>query len=151
MYVLTDLDQLAELVDRIGERAEPYLRWSQGPAVDLAGRRVDEQSSRDALTGVTLPGLSANSLRVEPWWGDRSTRLWVARRLYDYCHLRHAREPGASPWVFTGEQCGRGPDNEPLAVCHQPIAWVSEQALREAEIAIEEQSSDEWGPLHRAN
>ncbi|MEV4756988.1 DUF6098 family protein [Micromonospora sp. NPDC049559] len=151
MGVLADLDQLAALLEQAGQDEELYVRWSRGPAADLAGARGNEQSSRDALTGVTLPGLSANPLRVEPWWGRRSLRLWVARRLYDYCHLRDLRGPEASPWVFVGEQCGRGPDNEPLVICHRPIAWVSEKALREADLAIRGQHSDEWGPLHRSD
>ncbi|RKR91846.1 hypothetical protein BDK92_6270 [Micromonospora pisi] len=151
MDVIEDLEQLAARVRGAGEDQELYVRWSRGPMADLAAGRRKEQSSRDALTGVTLPGLSANPLRVEPWWGNRSVRLWVARRLYDYRHLRDLRRPGASPWVFVGEQCGRGPDNEPLVICHQPIAWVSEKALQEADVAIREQHSDEWGPLHRSN
>jgi hypothetical protein len=152
MDVLEDLAQLAALMERDGQRGENlYLRWSLGPAVDLSAGERGEQSSRDALTGVMLPGLSANPLRVEPWWGDRSIRLWVARRLYDYCHLRERRGPAASPWVFVGEQCGRGPDNEPLVICQRPVAWVHGKALAEADAVIREQHSDEWGPLHRAN
>jgi hypothetical protein len=88
---------------------------------------------------------------VEDWWGERSARLWVARRLYDYCHLRQLRGPDVRPWVLVGDQCGRGPDNEPLVICQRPIAWVSERALHQADEAVEEQSSEEWGPLHRAD
>jgi hypothetical protein len=36
-------------------------------------------------------------------------------------------------------------------ICHRPIAWVSEEALRQCEKAIQDQESDEWGPLHRAD
>jgi hypothetical protein len=144
------LDELAALVESTPPERELYVRWSRGPDADLANGQ-DEQSSRDSLTGVTLPGLSANPLRVEPWWGDRSRRLWVARRLYDYRHLRDLRGAGVRPWVLVGVECGRGPDNEPLVICHEPIAWVSERALRECEEAIEEQHSQEWGPLNRAD
>jgi hypothetical protein len=150
MPTIDDLDELASLLERAGRDEELYVRWSRGPHVDLTAGNKPEQSSRDSLTGITLPGLSANPLRVEPWWGDRSTRLWVARRLYDYSHLRHLRGAGVRPWVLAGEQCGRGPDNEPLVICHRPIAWVCEEALRQCEKAVREQGSDEWGPLNRA-
>jgi len=138
-----DLDELAALLERAGPDDELYLRWSKGPGAD------GDQASRDALTGITLPGLSANPLRVEPWWGDRSLRLWVARRLYDYRHLRDRHGPGVRPWVFVGEECGRGPDNEPLVTCRRPVAWVSEDALAECEKVVDEQRSDAWGPLDR--
>ncbi|NJC69145.1 hypothetical protein HC031_05345 [Planosporangium thailandense] len=154
MPTVDDLDELADLLERTHRDDELYLRWSRGPQVDLAtddDKGDPEQSSRDSLTGIKLPGLSANPLSVEPWWGDRSIRLWVARRLYDYSHLRHLRGPGVRPWVLIGEQCGRGPDNEPLVICHRPVAWVSDRALRECEQAVQEQGSDEWGPLNRAD
>lgn len=149
--VVEDLDQLVVLLRGSGPGEELYVRWSVGPDADLAGGHGAEQSSKDALTGIDLPGLSANPLAVESWWGDRPLRLWVARRLYDYCHLRQLRGPGVRPWVLVGEQCGRGPDNEPLVQCRRPVAWVSERALREAEQAVQEQASAEWGPLHRAD
>jgi hypothetical protein len=149
MYVLDDLEQLATLLRRCEPDQELYVRWSRGPDADLTGGPRGGQTSRDALTGVVLPGLSANPLRVEPWWGDRSLRLWVARRLYDYCHIRNVRDHEASPWVFIGEQCGRGPDNEPLVICHRPLAWVSEAAIHQANLVVREQGSAEWGPLNR--
>ncbi len=141
--VIDDLAALADLVEREDRGAELYVRWSRGPDVDA------EQCSRDALTGVPLPGLSANPLRVEPWWGDRSVRLWVARRLYDYRHLRDLHGPGVRPWVLVGQPCGRGPDNEPLVRCRRPVAWISDAALGECEKAVEGQGSAEWGPLDR--
>lgn len=150
MRTVQNLDELAALVEKADSGEQLYVRWSKGPREDLAGRSENEQSSRDGLTGITLPGLSANSLRVEPWWGDRPVRLWVARRLYDYRHVRKQRGPGVRPWVLAGEERGRGPDNEPLVVCHRAIAWISETALRECEQAVAEQGgSDRWGSLDR--
>ena len=147
-----DLDELADLVERARGHEHLYVRWSQGPDADLsADTGGGEQSSRDSLTGVTLAGLSANPLDVEPWWENRSVRLWVARRLYDYRHLRDLRGPGVRPWVLAGDECGRGPDNEPLVLCRRPIAWVSERALRQCEQAVEAQHAPEWGPLHRVD
>jgi hypothetical protein len=150
MPYIEDLDGLVRLLVRTDPAEELYVRWSTGPDTDLRddGHR---QSSRDGLTGVPMPGLSANPLRVEPWWGDRPLRLWVARRLYDYRHLADLHGPGVRPWVLVGEQRGRGPDNEPLVICRRPVAWVSDEALRESRKAVETQGSAEWGPLHRAD
>jgi hypothetical protein len=145
-----NLGELAALVEEAGSGEQLYVRWSKGPEEDLAGGAGNKQSSRDGLTGITLPGLSANSLRVEPWWGDRPVRLWVARRLYDYRHVRARRGPGVRPWVLAGDERGRGPDNEPLVICHRVIAWISDTALQECERAVAEQGgSDRWGSLDR--
>ncbi len=139
---ITRLDELADLVQSAAD--DIYVRWSEGPDVDA------EQSSRDALTGVPLPGLSANSLAVEPWWGDRSVRLWVARRLHDYRHLRDVRGPSVRAWVLSGDLRGRGPDNEPLVVCRRPIAWVADSALEEcAELIARQAPAEDWGTLDR--
>ncbi len=142
------LAELAELVDRHGSGDDLYIRWSQGPQVDLDGTG-DVQTSRDALTGVALPGLSASPLAVEPWWDDRSTRVWVARRLYDYRHLRELRGPGVRPWVLVGSETGRGPDNEPLVSCREPVAWIAEEALAECERTVLGLGPHDWGPLNR--
>jgi hypothetical protein len=139
---LQALDELVELV-----QANPddlYVRWSAGPDVDLCAG-----VSRDSLTGIELPGLSANSLAVEPWWDRRPLRLWVARRLYDYRHLRELRGPGTRPWVMHADVQGRGPDNEPLVRCREPVAWISDQALAEAEALVDAEGCAEWGPLDR--
>lgn len=148
MPTVEDVDALAALLDRPTPSGTAlYVRWSRGPAVDGVGN--GGQASRDALTGVELPGLSANPLAPEPWWGDRSRRLWVARKLYDYEHMRRLRGPGVRPWVLAGEERGRGPDNEPLVLCREPVAWVSETALRQCRQVVDHQDSPEWGPLRR--
>jgi hypothetical protein len=144
--VLHDLDELAKLFEAQGGK-RLYVRWSRGPETDLdAG---GEQSSRDGLTGIPLPGLSANPLRREPWWKDRPVRLWLARRLYDYQHLRELRGPGVRPWVLRGRQVARGPDNEPLVLCERPLAWIAGAVLHEARKLVDEQDSPEWGPMDR--
>ncbi len=140
---LPTIKSLDELADLACDRADLYIRWSLGPETDDGG------TSRDELTGVELPGLCANPLAVEDWWEDRPMRTWVARRLYDYRHLRDLRGPDVRPWVLIGTQCGRGPDNEPLVRCEQPVAWISETALRESQEMVESQGSAEWGPLDR--
>jgi hypothetical protein len=136
---LQTLDELTVLVER---HASLYIRWSRGPEADAAG------VSKDALTGVRLPGLSANPLAVEDWWAPRPLRVWVARRLYDYSHLKHEKGPGVRPWVLEGDERGRGPDNEPLVTCRRPVAWVAQEVMDEAERLVTEQRGD-WGPLQR--
>ncbi|WP_327188431.1 DUF6098 family protein [Streptomyces xinghaiensis] len=140
--VLTSLHRLADLVERV----DPvFVRWSSGPRTDLRGHGG---VSRDSLTGVPLAGLSANPLRVEAWWGDRPTLLWVARRLYDYSHLREAAGPRVRPWVLTGEEAGRGPDNEPLVARVRPVAWIAAEVIAEARAEVARQRGP-WGPLRR--
>ena len=140
LAVLASLDELAALVERDDHL---YVRWSRDPDADL---RTTE--SVDTLTGVRLPGLSANPLDVEAWWASRPIRLWVARRLYDYCHLRHEKGPGVCPWVLQGKEAGRGPDNEPLVCDARPIAWIDNQVIVEAEEEVGRQRGP-WGPMRR--
>jgi hypothetical protein len=136
---LRTIDELARVLD---DRQDLYVRWSRGPAYDV------QTTSTDELTGVPLPGLSANPLAVEAWWAGRSVQLWVARRLYDYRHLREIRGPGVRPWVLEGQEVARGPDNEPLVRCHEAVAWLDEEVVREAIRLVDEQPQ-EWGPLRR--
>ncbi len=136
--VVTTMRELVDLVRRHGERL--YVRWSRGPDVDSGSQ------SQDDLTGVNLPGLSASALAVEDWWEGRPLDTWVARRLYDYRHLRERR--GARPWLFLGTEVGRGPDNEPLVRCEQPMAWIAEGVVASSERLIDEQAGD-WGTLDR--
>jgi hypothetical protein len=146
MPTVRDLDELTALVEESPTQDQLYVRWSRGPDFDLTPA---DKASRDSLTGVRLPGLSANSLAVEKWWGDRSRRLWIGRRLYDYCHLRDLRGPGVRPWLLLGDMCGRGPDNEPLVRVLRPLAWISDLALKQAQEVVEAQQSTGWGPLDR--
>jgi hypothetical protein len=139
MPTMATLDELTELAAR---HPAMFVRWSRGPGADAAGE------SSDDLTGEALPGLSANPLAVEPWWGDRPLRLWIARRLYDYSHLRHEKGPGVRPWALEGRELARGPDNEPLVDCARPIAWIGDRVIAEAERTVDEQNAS-WGPLRR--
>ncbi|MFJ6388384.1 DUF6098 family protein [Streptomyces sp. NPDC091972] len=140
LSVVRTLAKLAGLAER-HERL--YVRWSRGPEVDLA--RV---SSTDELTGLSLPGLSANPLSVEDWWRGRPVQLWVARRLFDYSHLPHEKGPGVRPWVLQGRERGRGPDNEPLVADVRPMCWIDPQVIDEARTAVE-RLENPWGPLRR--
>lgn len=136
---LPTVGTLAGLARLVESRPDLYLRWSTGPDDDQG------ETSRDSLTGVPLPGLSASSLAVEPWWGGRSLDVWVARRLFDYAHRRDGEQ---RPWVLTGRECGRGPDNEPLVIDVQPVCWVHAQVIDEARSVIANLDED-WGPLDR--
>jgi hypothetical protein len=138
------LDEIVRLVEDDGD--DLYVRWSRGPTTDLED---GTGTSRDALTGIELPGMSANSLSVEEWWDERPLDLWVARRLYDYQHLRDLRGPGVRAWLLHGRECSRGPDNEPLVRDVAPVAYVDDSALRECVRLVEDQQSPEWGPLDR--
>ncbi|MEW2403799.1 DUF6098 family protein [Streptomyces sp. NPDC046862] len=131
--VVRTLGEVAALVESIPLESIPrlYVRWSHGPEAD---RRAGE--SRDGLTGVRMPGLSANPLEVEPWWEDRPVELWVARRLYDYSHLPRDKGPGVRPWILTGHATERGPDNEPLVHDVEPVGWIDERVVEEAESAV---------------
>ncbi|WP_432138084.1 DUF6098 family protein [Streptomyces sp. bgisy154] len=136
---------LGELTRLVGRRQGLYVRWSRGPEADLAGT-----SSTDDLTGVAMPGLSANPLDVEEWWRHRPLDLWVARRLYDYAHLPHDKGPGVRPWVLAGRETGRGPDNEPLVTDVRPLCWIDRRVIEEARAEVARQESA-LGPLRRGS
>ncbi|AEY87391.1 DUF6098 family protein [Streptomyces olivaceoviridis] len=138
--VMSTLAEVARLVER---HQGLYVRWSKGPGTDL-----DSVSSIDELTGVPMPGLSANPLDVENWWEDRSVELWVARRLYDYAHLPHDKGPGVRPWVLRGRETGRGPDNEPLVADVEPLCWIADEVIDAARDEVARQER-EWGTLRR--
>ncbi|MEV4947369.1 DUF6098 family protein [Streptomyces sp. NPDC053755] len=140
---LTTLASLEDLCRLVADRHDLYVRWSRGPEPDLASL-----FSTDDLTGVRLPGLSASALGVEEWWGRRPAHVWIARRLYDYCHLPRVKAPDTRPWVLRGREVGRGPDNEPLVADVQPLAWIGDGAIAEAVDIIEHQPG-RWGPLDR--
>jgi hypothetical protein len=138
------LGELAELLAAWSDECGLYVRWSPD-----AGRDMDREGSKDELTDVPLPGLSANSLLVEPWWGERALEVWVARRLYDYRHLVELRGPGTRPWVLSGTEVGRGPDNEPLVQQCRLVAEIDERVIDEAVEVIESMPA-EWGSLRRS-
>src|SRR3954453_21557401 len=90
---LNSLDEVVDFATSWSD-GDLFVRWT----ADI-DRDLDTQTSRDELTGVELPGLSANGLTREPWWQDRAMSTWVARRLYDYRHLgERARE--TAPWLL---------------------------------------------------
>ncbi|MFJ3202873.1 DUF6098 family protein [Streptomyces sp. NPDC086989] len=140
MPVIGTLD---ELTDFIAHRKRLYVRWSLGPDVDLPAL-----ASRDDLTGIALPGLSASPLDVEPWWSERPLRLWAARRLYDYAHLPQVKGHRVRPWLLRAREIGRGPDNEPLVTGIEPLGWIDRAVIDEAVEEIRRQRG-RWGTLDR--
>ncbi|MFF8031523.1 MULTISPECIES: DUF6098 family protein [unclassified Streptomyces] len=137
---LASLDEVADLVTR---RRGLYVRWSRGPQCDLP-----TVTSTDDLTGMKLPGLSATPLDIEDWWGQRSAHVWVARRLYDYCHLPRVKDSRTRPWILHGRETARGPDNEPLVTDVEPIGWVARHVIDEA-CRIVVTLPGRWGPMDR--
>src|SRR3954447_23207695 len=127
MPTMRSIETLEELVALAAHQDDLFVRWSADPAADQT-----RGSSVDELTGVELPGLSANPLRVGSWWQARPLDVWVARRLYDYQHLRERRGHETRPWVLSGDIVGRGPDNEPLVHCHKAVAWLADSVTDSA-------------------
>lgn len=138
--VLRSLRELGRLVERVPHL---FVRWSHGPEADQKAAR-----STDDLTGVPMPGLSANPLDLEDWWDGRSIELWVARRLHDYSHLPREKGEGVRPWVLRGRVAARGPDNEPLVRDVEPVGWIDEAVITEAGAAVAEQERS-WGSMRR--
>jgi hypothetical protein len=102
MHEVTSLDEFVALVED-SEGGHPlYVRWTRDLDADLAA-----ETSRDELTGIELPGLSANGLSVEPWWGERPLHMWLARKLFDYRHLPRRRGADTRAWVVTGHEAAR--------------------------------------------
>ena len=134
---------LDDLVSLVSGREDLYVRWSADPAKDQT-----RGTSVDQLTGVELPGLSANPLRPERWWTDRPLNIWVARRLYDYRHLQDQPGKDVRAWILAGDVVGRGPDNEPLLRCKEVVAWLDNEVIRTAAQLIEAEV-EHWGSLNR--
>ena len=143
MRRLGSLDELVALVEELADRDNLFIRWSRDIDADLG-----DEVSRDELSGVELPGLSANGLAVEPWWGRRPLRVWLARKLYDYRHMPRVHGEGTRPWLVCGVASGRGPDNEPLITRCRVVAEVLGAVIEQAARVVDELPGD-WGTLNR--
>ncbi|GAB3434732.1 DUF6098 family protein [Flindersiella endophytica] len=121
---LAAVASLQELSVLVAETPGLFVRYSKGPDHDL------ERTSVDYESGLELPGLSVNRLDAEAWW-TRSIRDWLARQLCQYLHLsdRGADHHG---WILRGRVVGRGPDDEPLVVDVEPVAYLHDDLLEEA-------------------
>jgi hypothetical protein len=128
--VLHSLEQVTDLLARCGP---VFVRWSDGPGTDLP-----EQSTVDGLSGLAMPGLSATPLEPEPWWQDRPTTLWVARKVHAYSPRRRQPSSSSRGWLLTGRVVARGPDHEPLVADCTPLAWLDEAVLKQAAATVEQ-------------
>jgi hypothetical protein len=126
MPVLTSLEQVRALV--MGESRPVYVRYSRGPEADGNGGSLDDES------GLELPGLSVNPVNPEEWW-TRPVEDWIARQLCQYAHLSGGSggAEGRRPWLLTGRVVGAGPDCEPLIADPEPLAWVDDAVVDEAD------------------
>lgn len=122
---LRHIRRLAELAALVHACPGLHVRYSAGPDEDA------RHNSRDAESGLELPGLSVNPLDAEAWWA-RPLEDWLARQLSQYRHLG-TRDPKRIAWILRGEICGRGPDCEPLLRDAEPIAVLDAELLQEAE------------------
>jgi hypothetical protein len=127
---MLEIDQLQDLVDLVRSRPDLYVRFSDGPDADA------HEASVDYETGLHLPGLSANRLNPPDWW-TRPLVDWLARQVCQYAHLAERSESHRG-WVLTGRQTGRGPDDEPLLADVEPLAWLTDRLLSEAEARYHE-------------
>jgi hypothetical protein len=124
MRTVPSLERLEDLVAWARSDRPLFVRYSKGPADDLGAKSVDYES------GLELPGLSVNPLQPEPWWA-RPLEQWIARQLCAYAHLGEGSEK--LPWILTGEIVGRGPDNEPLIGPFEPLGYLSDALVAEAQ------------------
>jgi hypothetical protein len=133
-----EITSLAELERLVTDNSGVHVRFSEGPDADRDRGSIDTESS------LELPGLSVNPLELESWW-TRPRRDWLARQLCQYRHLSE-KNPKRRAWLLRGDTVARGPDNEPLVADVQPIAYLSEEVLDEAERHYREHFDAGRGP-----
>ncbi|HYZ93595.1 MAG TPA: DUF6098 family protein [Actinomycetota bacterium] len=126
---LPTLSSLDELARYVLQEPDICLRYSAGPLEDRERPSVDYES------GLLLPGLSAVSLRPEPWW-TRDRRDWIARQVNHYIHLTDGADDRRA-WLLIGRIAGYGPDREPLLWPWSPVAWLDNGVLEEARSVYE--------------
>ena len=124
--MLASLEDLCDLV-----APDAYVRFSKGPQADAGS------GSRDYESGLELPGLSVNPLEPEPWW-TRPVEEWLARQICNYVHLQEESDDERRAWVLTGTLVARGPDNEPLITEYRPVAWLSDELIKQAKRLYED-------------
>ncbi|NYI91930.1 hypothetical protein HNR02_005305 [Amycolatopsis endophytica] len=119
---LPTLRSLADLAQLLIPGAVVYVRYSPGPESDVGHPSTDHES------GLRMPGVSVNPLNPPGWW-SLPVEDWLARRI---CQYLHQQREGARPWVLGGTEVDFGPDNEPLLVDVEPIAWIADELVTEA-------------------
>ncbi len=124
---------LAELVETVKTSEVPlFIRYSYGPDVDR-----EMGCSTNHATNRVECGLSVNNLIAFPGlYGDDMDdprfAEWVARLACEYSYLMMGEE--SFPWLLTGEEIGRGADNEPLLdpETWEEVAYVALSVVDEA-------------------
>jgi hypothetical protein len=101
-----------------------HVRYSAGPEAD------SKAASKDYESGLELPGLATLALEPPAWW-TRPVADWLARQICKYGHLAE-QDSERYPWLLTGREVGRGPDNEPLLADPWPLARLDAGVLDEA-------------------
>ncbi|WP_308252708.1 MULTISPECIES: DUF6098 family protein [Rhodococcus erythropolis group] len=94
------VDSFEDLVAYVETHPDLYLRYSHGPARDMAAG-----ASCDYEADVLLPGLSVTTISPEPWW-PRPAADWVARRIRKYAEL--GEEEDRHAWSLSGTVVGSG-------------------------------------------
>ena len=109
---IKSLDEIRNVDGRV------YVRWSKSIALDnKRGYSLRSGTSRET-------GLSACEIGKD--WNDRRILRQLAE--YEFC--------GGSCWIVTGDEIGRGGDNEPLLTNVEVIGKVNGKMLKDAKIAL---------------
>lgn len=119
--IATLADLFALVDDHVARGEQIYIRYSDGPDSDRT-----YGASRNHATGQMEPGLSVNNLigRHAPF-----TRGEVARQVRE-----HFAFCGPICYLLTGEEVGRGSDNEPCLDVDtwRPVGLVAPEVVNEA-------------------
>lgn len=117
MKSVTSLDELATLATT----ATIYVRWEvRGQAGIKRGYSINH------VTGAREDGISANALMLD-------NAEWLATSVLEYRGVC-----GLNGWVITGDEIGRGSDNEPLLANVTVLAKIGDTLVAEADQKIAE-------------
>lgn len=116
------IEAFEELIDLVEQSTVPlYIRWARvAPTRDIRLR-----ASRNHATGRLEAGLSVERITPPADW-PYPLRGYVAQQLTSYSSL------GGRPYLLTGEEVGRGADNEPLLGDRRLVATIAEAVIAEA-------------------
>ena len=114
------LDELQTLLDNTGQL---YIRYSANIHGD-----VERGFSTNHATHQSEGGLSVNPLLCT--YGAWSPDVYLPMQVADYSFMRMG--VGLQAWILSGDECGRGGDNEPLLTNARVVAKLSNEAVEEA-------------------
>lgn len=120
------LTTMAEVVALVQAGRPVYVRYSRGPVVDArSGYRSTNHVSGSPEVGLSVANLTHDILPNGP--DD------IAERVYEYAYMLAQGVPGTRGWLLYGTESGRGADNEPLVTAVEPIAWLADSVIEEAQ------------------